>query len=95
MFCLAVASGLLIWGQTVFAPYLKGVAFMLYWAICLLFTLGAIVIALIDIRVLRRRTRQERRELLQKTLAELEEKPCQPAPHPPESTQSSRPGRTG
>ena len=95
MFCLAVASGLLIWGQTVFAPYLNGVAFMLYWAICLLFTLGAIIIALIDIRVLRRRTSQERRELLQRTLAEFEGKPCQPAPHPPEPTQSPRPNKTG
>lgn len=95
MFCLAVASGLLIWGQTVFAPYLKGVPFMLYWAICLLFTLGAIIIALIDIRALRRRTRQERRALLEKTLVEIETGFHQPAPHPPESGQPQPPGKTG
>ena len=95
MFCLAVAAGLLIWGQTVFAPYLKGVAFMLYWAICLLFTLGAIVIALIDIRALRRRTSQERRVLLEKALAEFEPEPRQPATHPPESAQSESTGKTG
>lgn len=73
MFCLAVASGLLIWGQTVFAPYLKGLAFLCYWTLCLLFTLGAIVIALIDIRMLRQRTRQERQDLLIRTLDEIEE----------------------
>ncbi len=95
MFCLAAASGLLIWGQTVFTPYLKGLPFMLYWAICLLFTLGAIIIALIDIRVLRRRTRQERRDLLEKALAELEAEPRQSSPRPPEATQSPRPSKTG
>ena len=68
---------------------------LLLAAICLLFTLGAIIIALIDIRVLRRRTSQERRDLLKKTLAELEVKPGQPASRPPESTQSPRPGGTG
>lgn len=72
MLCLVVASGLLIWGQTVFAPYLKGIAFILYWLICLLFALGAIVIALFDICVLRRRTREERRALVQKALIEVE-----------------------
>jgi hypothetical protein len=83
MFCLVVASGLLIWGQTVFAPYLKGIAFMLYWAICLLFTVGAIVIALMDIRALRRRTSDERRELIERTLNEIEtESRISPPPDP-------------
>lgn len=95
MFCLVVASGLLIWGQTVFAPYLKGVAFMLYWAICLFFTLGAIIIALIDIRAVRRRTTLERRELIEKTLAEIEAESHRPAPTPPESEGSQRPGKAG
>jgi hypothetical protein len=93
MFCLVVASGLLIWGQTIFAPYLKGVAFMLYWAICLLFTLGAIVIALIDIRALRRRTSDERRELLERTLNEIEGESRQSTPS--ESREPERPDKSG
>jgi hypothetical protein len=93
MFCLVVASGLLIWGQTFFAPYLKGIAFMLYWAICLLFTLGAIVIALIDIRALRRRTSEERRELLERTLNELEAESRQNPPS--KSREPERPSKSG
>lgn len=71
MLCLALASGMLIWGQVVLAPYLKGVGFIIYWVICLLFTLAAIVIALLDIRAVRRRTQEERRELLKKTFDDL------------------------
>ena len=71
MLFLALASGMLIWGQIVLAPYLKGMGFIIYWLICLLLTLAAIVIALLDIRAVRRRTREERRELLKKTFDDL------------------------
>jgi len=90
MFCLVVASGLLIWGQTVFAPHLKGIAFMLYWAICLLFTLGAIVIALIDIRALRRRTSAERQALVERTLLAIEEESRQSSSRSPDGSDSKR-----
>ena len=71
-FCLTVAAGLLIWGQIVLKPYLKGWGYIAYWSLCFLFTFGAIFIALLDIRVLRRRTRREQRELLERTLADVE-----------------------
>jgi len=74
MFCLAVAAGMLIWGQTVLEPYLTGVVFIVYWAACFVFTLGAIIIALLDIRAVRRRVRNQRRDLIQRTLEGVESK---------------------
>ena len=72
LFCLAVAAGLLIWGQTILKPLLDGLAFVLYWGICFLFTFAAIVIAMLDMRTVRQRTRREQAELIQKTLEKIE-----------------------
>jgi membrane protein implicated in regulation of membrane protease activity len=74
MLCLTLAAGLLVWGQTILEPVLQGVGFLVYWLVCLLFTLAAIVIALLDIRVMRRRVREQHRHLLQQVLDELESK---------------------
>lgn len=70
-FCLAMAAGMLIWGQTVLQPYLEGGWFLLYWFFCFGFTLGAIVIALIDVRAVRRRVKAEHRELLQRAIDDI------------------------
>jgi hypothetical protein len=72
-FCLTVAAGMLIWGQTLLKPLLEGWSFIIYWGFCFAFTFGAIIIALLDIRALRRRTRREQEELVERTLAEVEE----------------------
>ena len=72
VFCLAVAAGMLIWGQTVLEGHLRGRTFLIYWLVCFGFTIAAIVIALRDIRVLRRRTRQEQRKLVEATLEEVD-----------------------
>ena len=72
-FCLAVAAGMLIWGQTVLVPYLKGLIFIIYWFICFLFTIAAILVALIDLRAIRQRVRNEHTELIEKTLREIDE----------------------
>ena len=74
-FCLAVASGLLIWGQTVLKPILEGWPFILYWFLCFAFTFAAICIALLDARAVRQRTRREQQELIHRTLDEVEPKP--------------------
>ena len=76
LFCLAIAAGMLIWGQTVLESTLTGASFIIYWLVCFGFTVGAIFIALIDIRALRRRTQDEQKELLERTLGDL--------PPPPE-----------
>lgn len=70
-FFLAVAAGMVIWGQIVLDPYLKGIWFILYWTACALITVLAIATALLDLIVLRRRARREQRELFRKSF-ELE-----------------------
>ena len=71
-FCLTVAAGMLIWGQTLLKPYLQSIGFLIYWSLCFFFTFGAIVIALLDIRAMRRRTRREQQELLRRALEDVE-----------------------
>ena len=70
-FCLAVAAGLLIWGQTILKPYLDGALFLIYWFACFLFTIAAIAIAMLDARAVRRRLRQEQLDLIERTLKEV------------------------
>jgi protein-S-isoprenylcysteine O-methyltransferase Ste14 len=64
---LALAAGLLIWGQTVLQPHLRGVWFLLYWAACSVLTLLAIATALLDILIIRRRARDEHRDLVRRS----------------------------
>ena len=70
---LALAFGMLIWGQTVLRERLQKtpVLFLVYWAFCFLFTFAAILTAIIDMRVTRKRARQEQQELLQRTLDDI------------------------
>ena len=83
-FCLTVAAGMLIWGQTLLLPYLCGVGFLIYWFLCFAFTLAAIFIALLDVRALRRRSKNEQAELLQRTLDEIEQARERPEDKPGE-----------
>lgn len=69
---LALAFGLLIWGQTVLRDSLKGAAFLAYWGCCFLFTMAAIITALLDVRATRRKAREEQDELLRRTIEEIE-----------------------
>lgn len=69
---LALAFGMLIWGQTVLRNRLHGLSFLIYWACCFLFTLAAIVTALLDVRATRKRAQEEHNELVRRTLEELE-----------------------
>ena len=73
-FSLALAFATLVWGETILKPLLHGALFLIYWSLCFLFTCSAIVIALLDVRAVRRRIRAEQRELLERTLQELEKK---------------------
>ena len=69
---LALSFGLLVWGQTVLRERLKGTAFLAFWGCCFLFTLAAIVIALLDLRATRKRALREHQELVQRTMNELD-----------------------
>jgi len=72
LFCLAMAAGMLIWGQTILKPHLHDFPFIIYWTFCFLFTIGAVVIALLDVRAVRLRIKEERAELIARTLREIE-----------------------
>ena len=69
---LALAFGFLVWGQAVLRDRLKGVAFLLYWFCCFLFTIAAIIVALLDVRATRKRARSEHEDLVQRTLDEID-----------------------
>ena len=72
MFFLLLAFGMLVWGQTVLKPRLgQGIAFVLYWLACFAFTGLAILTALLDFWIVRRRSRVAQRELLRKTIDDL------------------------
>jgi len=73
-FFLAVAFAMLIWGETVLKPFLSGIPFLLYWCGCFIFTCSAIVIALLDVRAVRRRVQAEQRDLIERTLHDVENK---------------------
>ena len=72
LFCLVAAAGMLIAGQTALKPHLDGLTFVFYWLGCFGFTIGAICIALMDVRAVGRRLRNEHQALIQKTLEEVE-----------------------
>lgn len=65
---------MLIWGQTVLREKLEKshTLFLAYWAMCFVFTFSAILVALIDMRITRKRARDEQRNLLQRTMEEIE-----------------------
>jgi membrane protein implicated in regulation of membrane protease activity len=80
--CLVVPVAMVILGQTALKNSLQGVAFLTYWLVCVIFTFVAILVALVDLRSVRRQTQEETRALFEKTLADIEgqrgEKPTSP-----------------
>lgn len=67
---LAISFGMLIWGQTFLKSRLEGMAFLVYWSFCFVFTLLAIATALLDILLVRRQSRIDRREMLRKAFTD-------------------------
>lgn len=61
---------MLIWGQTLLKPHLSGIGYLFYWLACFAFTLLALLTALLDLLVLRQRTRREQRELYERSLSD-------------------------
>ena len=70
LFFLFIALGLLIWGQTILKPHLKGLVFVFYWLSCFVFTMLALLTALLDFWIIRHRIRQDQRDLIRKTLGD-------------------------
>lgn len=73
-FYLVVAGGMLVWGQTVLNAHLQGKWYLIYWLVCFLFTALALLTAFMDIRAMRKQLREERRRLIQSTIAQVQSK---------------------
>jgi hypothetical protein len=69
---LAAAMVMLLAGQSFLKERLTGVPFMLYWLVCFLLTMSAMLIALRDALTLQQRGRKAHKELLQDALTEIE-----------------------
>jgi Flp pilus assembly protein TadB len=59
-------------GQTILENRLRDLAFLGYWVLCFSFTGLAVAVALLDARENRRQLRQDRRDLLQTTLKDIQ-----------------------
>jgi len=94
---LLAALGMLVAGETLLKGHLRGIGFLVYWGGCFALTGVAFLIAFLDVLTLRRRLREEQRELLDKTLrkieAEAREKPHRPAGR--EKPAKAQPGSNG
>src|SRR5262245_8442381 len=43
LFCLSMAAGMVTWGIIMFGSSLQGFGFLVYWAVCFLFTIAALL----------------------------------------------------
>lgn len=73
MLFLILAGSLLVWGQTLLKPYLTGWAFIVYWLACFLFTGLAMLVALIDLRMVRKQIEQKHRQMWHHTMTDSDE----------------------
>jgi hypothetical protein len=62
---------LLLLGQTLFRDAFGPLAAFLYWGMCFVLTLLAMVVALLDMMIVRRRARRQHRELLESTFGSI------------------------
>ena len=68
---LATALGMLVAGQTVLHDAFSPLGFIAFWVLCFVFTMAAVAVAFWDLAAVRRRTRDEQRELVESTLKEI------------------------
>jgi hypothetical protein len=69
---MALAGGMLLWGQTVLASRLAGRTFIIYWTLCFLFAGLALIFSVMEIFRLRRGLYRQQKDLLRKTLEEID-----------------------
>ncbi len=69
---LGGALVMLVWGQTALKPALKGLPFILYWTACMGLTFLALMVALLDLWIVRRRAREESSRMLRETLLDIQ-----------------------
>jgi membrane protein implicated in regulation of membrane protease activity len=69
---LVAALAMLIGGETMLKGRLSALAFLVYWLVCFALTTLALLAAFLDVRAVQRRIRQEERELLDRTLQNIQ-----------------------
>jgi hypothetical protein len=74
-FFLILAGGLLAWGLTFLAPVLmrNPALFIAYWLTCFGLTILSFGIAIYDLRIMRRRLRDERKTAFNKAFSDITE----------------------
>lgn len=65
LFLLVAGMTMTIWGATVLQPHLDGWGYLLFWCACISVLLLALGVAVLDMVLVGRRLRAERRALLQ------------------------------
>lgn len=70
---LILAGGMLAWGLTFLQAYLfkRPILFVVYWLTCFGFTGLAFIVAALDMYVVRRRIREEKRKLMNSSFDEV------------------------
>ena len=73
VFFLTLAMAFLIWGETLLEGFLKEskALFVAYWSLCFVSIALAVLIALVDMNVTRKRFRLQRKKLMEQTLLDL------------------------
>ena len=69
--CLGISGGMLILGETLLRDRLANLAFVYYWLVCASFTLLTLIIAVLDLRAVRRRSQQEHAELVREAFRDI------------------------
>jgi hypothetical protein len=69
---LSITAIMLVAGQTILKPRLQQQAFIYYWLACFTFTGFTFIAALVDLGSVRRRSREEQKDLIRKTLQDLD-----------------------
>ncbi|TAK96469.1 MAG: hypothetical protein EPO07_14505 [Verrucomicrobia bacterium] len=72
--CVLAALAMLLVEEFALKTALSGRNALIYWLVCLAFTLAAIVFALADARAVSRDAYESQRTLLESTLKEIEER---------------------
>lgn len=73
MIFLIVASAMVVLGQTLLSPFLRGLAFIVYWLACFVITGLAMLAALLEARTISRQAREQHREMVARALDGLED----------------------
>jgi Co/Zn/Cd efflux system component len=69
---LSTAGVMLVLGLTVLSERLQGPEFVLYWSWCFLITALALIVALVDLLMIRRASKQTKLELVRQHLLRAE-----------------------